>query len=200
MPSSLFVSLNQTITKLRTSLIVERNDYSHYTPADHDMALAFRVLASAHLEDYAEKRCVDALTGAVELHRRGQQTRASRCLVTWFAARTETEVIPLEAPEYAGDQRIDEALKTYEKHVKKKHGISGTNLKSLVTPIGVREADLDDRLFSKLDVLAQKRGAAAHIRVNRAKQMQQPKQEWEAIDELMPLLRDLDDAISTATR
>ena len=198
MPSPLFVSLQQTLNNLRRDLIVDGKEYSAYTSAEHSSALGFRVLASAHIEDYAEKRCVEiARTGILRL-KRGQPTRTGQSLITWYSARNELHPIPLAVTEIAIDDKVDTALKTYENMASKKHGISASNLRNLVVPLGVREEDLNDQLFNLLSAAAVKRGAAAHIKVNRAKTMSEPIEEWKDVSPILKLLEQLDGRLDAA--
>lgn len=191
MPSALFVSLTQTLHNLKSHLIVVGKDYGDYTPAEHSQALGFRVLASAHLEDYVEGRCRQIARLGVERFKRGQPSRTGRCLLTWHTVR-KGYPIPLERSEYVVDNQIDKALESYEGVVANKHGVSGIKLRELVLPLGLREADLDERLFDTLQNLAGARGAAAHVKVNRAKQMVEPEQEWDTVQVVLPFLEGLD--------
>ncbi|MFJ9781495.1 hypothetical protein ACIRSS_18050 [Amycolatopsis sp. NPDC101161] len=193
MPSPLFVSLQGTLNSLRQHLIVTGKEYDKYTPAEHSQALGFRVLASAHLEDYAEKRCSEVAKIGIDRLKRGQPTRTGGCLVVWYLVRKEKLVIPLSSGEIVHDEKIDLALEVYQNMVGNKHGIGASNLKNLVVPLGVRESGLDDILFTRLGDLAEKRGAAAHVRVNRAKAMQDPDEEWKQVDAILPLLQKLDE-------
>ncbi|WP_143860616.1 HEPN domain-containing protein [Nocardia cerradoensis] len=199
MPSPLFVSFQQTVTRLKTSLIVEYEDYGSYNPADYDRALGFRVLASAHLEEYVEKRCLDAMAAAVEGHLRGRSNRAAKCLIIWHAVTRGSEVIPLESADFSIPGVIENARDRYEKMVKSKHGINGSKLKSMIFPIGLRDAELDVELFSRLDTIADKRNLAAHTRIRRARTLTEPIEEWKAVEEILPILEKLDTAIGRAS-
>ncbi|WP_145926827.1 hypothetical protein [Amycolatopsis orientalis] len=195
MPSPLFVSLRGSLDSLRKDLIVSGKAYYAYTSGDHARALGFRVLASAHLEDYAEQRCAAVAKAGIQRLKRQQPTRTGVCLMTWYFVREEDEPIPLDVSEFNFDDKLDSALSKYERMVSKKHGISASNLRNLVVPLGVREADLDEHLFNLLQDLAVSRGAAAHIKVNRAKQMQEPEQEWKKVSAVLPLLEKLDEGL-----
>ncbi|MGF0313599.1 HEPN domain-containing protein [Rhodococcus sp. IEGM1428] len=197
MTSPGLVSLKDSLQKLREALIAERDESLSYSRADHDRALGFRVLASAHLEDYAERRCLEAVESARAKLVRGQISRTAKCLLIWNSVRSETQPIPLELADFSSD--MESAVKSYEKLIKRMHGISGRNFKAILMPLGLRDPDFDSQLFDKLDELAQKRGAAAHVRVNRAKTMTEPAQEWQIFDDLLPLLEELDMQIANAS-
>ncbi len=194
MPSNLFISLIQSLDKLKSHLITSGKDYNEYTAAEHSQALGFRILASAHLEDYAERRCLDIARIGVERFKTGHPARTGRCLLTWHTVRTGLP-IPLQPSECLVDDRIDKAFRAYGRVVEKTHGVSGDKLRGLVLPLGLQEENLDAQLFDKLEILAVPRGAAAHLRINRARQMVPPEQEWHAVQDVIPLLKDLDEIL-----
>lgn len=199
MPSNLYISLKSNLANLKASLIVpKKSDYSKYTSADHDMALGFVLLASAHIEEYAEQRCLTAATAAIELHGRGKVTRASKCLFVWHAANHPKEMIPLDHAEFIGSLRGSDVAKKYRELINKMHGISGDKLLKIVIPLGLRDSELDAELFDKLESLASQRNRAAHVRVNRARSMKEPIEEWDLFDRLLTLLESLDESIQRA--
>ncbi len=95
---------------------------------------------------------------------------------------------------------IDKAIERYRNLVSKNHGINGSKLKGLLIPLGFRNGDLDKhaQLFDRLDSVADNRNPAAHTRVNRARQLVEPQEEWLVIDNLMSLLVELDEALDCA--
>ncbi len=200
MASRLFVSLVHSLEDLRGDLIATGKEYDQYTAAEHRRALAFRVLASAHLEDYAERRCKEAAEAGMQRLQRAQPTRTGRSLLAWFVVNGDGTrgAIPLDAAEYIGDARMATALDSFAASVSKSHGVSGRKLRSMVVRLGVQDHDLDDQLFDALDALANSRNVASHARVNRAKGMTEPSQEWTAVAALLPLLEALDAALSAA--
>jgi hypothetical protein len=195
MQSRLFVSLGASLASLRGSLIVSGKSYDAYTAADHHQALGFRVLASAHLENYVESRCIEVAKLGVARIKKGKSSRSACALITWHAVRN-SRAIPLERGEYFAYDRLDNALVAYEAAVQNKHGFTASALRSLVLPLGIKESELDSKLLDLLRGIADRRGAAAHTSVNRAKQMAQPEQEWLWIDEIMPLLQELDETLA----
>lgn len=197
MASPLFISLGHTLTALRSQLIVQGKDYNQYTPADHAMALGFRVLASAHMENYAERRCLEVASAGVARLQKHLPTRAGQALVLSHLVRKE-QLVPLGIAECPTDHRAIEALQAYRSTIEGSHGVSGRKLRQLVVRLGLQDADMDQQLFDNLDALAQARGAAAHIRVNRAKDMREPEAEWTDLAPTIPLLEALDDALEAA--
>ncbi|MFC3966176.1 hypothetical protein [Nocardia jiangsuensis] len=201
MPSPLFVALQNNLNNLKSSLIApKKSDFSKYTSAEHDMALGFVLLASAHVEEYAEQRCLKAASAAMDSHGHGKATRASKCLLVWHAANFPAEMIPLEPAEFASSLRAADVLKQYRALVNKMHGISGTKLLKLVVPLGLRDSELDIALFNTLNDLADRRNRAAHVRVNRAKLMKEPVEEWNLFQQILKPLETMDISIDAALR
>ncbi|MET3954471.1 hypothetical protein ABIE52_001337 [Rhodococcus sp. OAS809] len=189
MPSTLFVSFEQEIKVLKQSLIADSREDFRYTPEEHKRALGFRVLASAHLEHFLEERCLQIASKAAADHKSGTLTRASKCLVVWYAVTADL-VIPIDNGELANRDHIDKAFEKYRKVVTKSHGINGAKLKGLLIPIGFRDAEMSahSSLFNQLDSVADNRNPAAHTVVKRAMSLVAPEQEWTTIDNLMRLL------------
>ncbi|MEV0078637.1 hypothetical protein AB0H58_19725 [Nocardia neocaledoniensis] len=192
--SSLFTSFRAAITDLKSSLIVDpKSDYNKYTKSDHHMALGFRVLASAHLEAFIENRCVDSATRSVRQHLAGKPTRGSKCLLIWWSVQTLAE-IPVDSSAMSRREKAEIALKHYQKFIESNHGINGKKMRKLLLPLGFQEAGLDlhDQLANLLDSIADNRNPAAHQAVNRARQYQEPIEEWKTFETLFPLLEKLD--------
>jgi hypothetical protein len=190
--------MKATLATLRSTFIVTRNSYSDYTRADHDMALAFRVIASAHIEEYAEERCKEiARKGIAELQN-GRRTRAGCVLLTWFLANGNGKRgdIPLGPTEVPTGPLTADALNAFLSNIESSHGVSGQKLRTMTFRIGLEQANLDERLIDTLTTLAEDRGKAAHTRVKRAKTMAEPKVEWETVDGLLALLEAFDDELN----
>ncbi len=198
MPSPLFVSLQQALETLKGQLIVQGKDYDQYTSTDHTMALGFRVLASAQMENYAERRCLEVATEGVARLQKRLPTRAGHALVLSYVTRKD-QFVPLNLQECPTDDRAIDALNAYRATIESSHGVSGRKLRLLVVRLGLQEPELKQQLFDNLDLLAEARGAAAHIRVNRAKGMREPLAEWTDITTTLPLLQDMDDTLQAAT-
>ncbi|MEV3960900.1 HEPN domain-containing protein [Nocardia sp. NPDC050193] len=196
MTTSSYMSFERQIEDLKASLISDgKQDYLDYRREDHHRALGFRVLASANLEHFVEDRCRVAASDAVENHLKRRPNRASKCLLIWHSVG-KWEEIPVETSELTVYDRVKfrEVLNNYHRSIDKMHGIDGRKLRQLLIPLGFRTHELDEyvQLFDRLDALADQRNQAAHIRVNRMKQMQLPIQEYLAINRLMNLLKSLD--------
>lgn len=199
MTSPLLASCRTGLEQLKASLIIQRDDIS-YTREDHDKALGFRVLASAHIEDYVEKRCTEVAARGVERFLNGKPTRTGRALLVWYSVHNRARLaIPLRESECVPRKdRLDSAHAAYLASVKATHGMSGQDARALVIPLGVEESDLDERLFDQMDSLAQIRQKAAHVIVKRAKTMTEPIKEWTDVEDVLVGLAGLDDALQRA--
>jgi hypothetical protein len=160
-------------------------------------ALAFRLLASAAIEDYVEKRCVEVAKLGCDRFKKGQPSSTGRAIVTWSTVRTYSRSFPI----HEGDvleliDVADEALKSYLQSVKSTHGMSGRDLTSLVYPLGLRQRQVPPQLVESLNALSTSRDPASHVYVNRAKSMVEPIEEWRTVDQVMKPLAQLDDDLS----
>lgn len=199
MASTHHAACTQSLAQLRTALIVERQDLA-YTRADHDKALGFRALASAHVEDYVEKLCSDVAKKGADRFLANQPTRTGRALLVWHGTRKKQRwAIPLRSSECIPDRsKVEAAAAAYAASVKATHGISGQDARDLVIPLGVQDADLDEQLFDRMDQLAVSRQQAVHVTVNRVKTMTEPIAEWNSVQQVMAGLLRLDDALLNA--
>jgi hypothetical protein len=178
-------------------LIVTGKEWDVYTDSDHDQALGFRVLASATIEDYIERRCLETAAKGADRFLKAQPTRTGRALLVWYTVRHSIDPIPLRDVEHIPDaDSMKRSLEAYEKSVRSSHGIAGAALRKLILPLGVEATDLAPELFDKLESWAASRGAAAHVRVNRVREMTTPEADWARVADLLGLLAELDDSLT----
>ena len=194
MASPLYTSLVQTLESLRNELIVTGKEYDKYTRVDHNMALAFRIIASAHVENYVEQRCLQVARAAAQRWRQGHPSRCAKALIGWLVVTSGGKwgPMPLDESEYPRDSIVETALLSFSDAVERSHGISGPKLSIFLFRLGVRDSDIDSRLVDSLTTLASARGVAAHRPVNRAKTMTEPVVEWASIEAIRPMLEELD--------
>jgi hypothetical protein len=164
------------------------------------MALAFRLLASAAIEQYVEDRCLSAAQQGIDRLLQSKPTRTGYALTVWYLLRKDRgEAVPLAVQEIpVSKDTAAKALTSFEATIKASHGIDGKDLKSLIMPLGLRDGEVDSVLVTALDDLSTKRNRASHRRVNRAKTMSEPVAEWNTINQVLKLLATLDDSISAA--
>ncbi|MFG1976457.1 HEPN domain-containing protein [Nonomuraea fuscirosea] len=199
MTSKEFGWLKQVLADLKDDLIIEGKDYDKYNRQDHRMALSFRLLASAAVEQYVEDRCKSAASASMSRLSKRQKTRAGHALVLWYVIKRDKGVIPLNVDEIShASDFLSATEEAYKNLVKKTHGMDDKDLRSLVIPLGLPEADIDEFLCTMLKDLGLQRNRAAHHLVNRAKSMTEPVQEWRTVQTVLNLLENLDEAIERA--
>lgn len=196
--SALAASLATYVGLLRAAFIVEHDDYHDFTTEDHSRALAYRILASASLEGHVEEVCKAAAAKALARARKSQPSRMAHALIVWYAVAKPGATIPLSFAECAEYVReLDAVRSKYDKFVDKSHGLADHDLRNLVKPLGVASGDVDGQLLDLLKSLAEARNVASHRRLNRAKQMREPKAECETVEALVPLLASLEDHLDS---
>ena len=196
MASPLLVAFEKQLADLEKCFIVRRQDYNQYTPEDHLKALAYRLLASAALESFIESRCVEIAKAGCERIQKSQPSATGRALIVWSLTQDRwapSVPVPIhEDDPLHGSMLATKALDTYQKSVKKSHGINGDDLQKLVFPLGLRESQVPQILTASLDSFAANRNPASHSYVKRANSQAEPIQELNIINQILPPLRQLD--------
>lgn len=198
MPSPLLVGLEQHLGDLQGYFIMQRDDYSLYTAEDHAKALAYRLLASAALENFVEARCLEIARTGVDRLGKSQPSATGRALMIWSASQASRwdsagPIYIHESDPLTNAHLANAAFEKYSKTVKKSHGIGGDDLRSLVFPLGLRESQVPEVLTVSLDDLAAKRNPASHTYVNHAKSLTEPSAEVAMISQILKPLRGVDD-------
>lgn len=200
MASSQLIALEQHLADFEANFIVNRAEFSDYTPQDHMNALGYRLLASAALEHYVEEVCLSAANVGIERMLKSQPTATGRSILLWHLTRKWTRPAAIhEADLLDHYDLIEPAKSAYLKHVRSNHGINGDDLRRLVFPLGLRDAQVPDVLTTSLDVLASQRNPASHTYQNRAKSMTEPAEEVRLIAQILAPLRQLDADLLVAT-
>jgi hypothetical protein len=192
-------ALRAYLNQLRVWYIVERDDYSLYTAEDHSKALSFRLLASAALEGYVEQRFLDVASAATDRMKRSLPSTAGRALLSWYIFERKSLYLPI-LPNAVLDhvaEYCDKALERYLNKVTKTHGMSGDDFLQLAVPLGVRETDVDVRLIENLGILSKDRNRASHIKISRAKKMEEPKAESDLVFQIVSSMEALDSSLDT---
>jgi hypothetical protein len=198
MASPLLAALEKRLTVLDGYFIVRRADYSSYTAEDFTKAIAYRLLASAALENYVEQRCLEIAKAGCDRLAKSQPTATGRALIVWSRMQDRrATALPMYIHE---DDAISDlsattrAFEIYSKVVKKSHGINGEDLRNLTFPLGLRDSQVPEVLVNSLDALASKRNPASHTYV---KSQEEPKLELQRLSQILNPLRQLDDDLST---
>jgi hypothetical protein len=195
MASSELQALQKHVHDYDVAFIVRNKDYDQYTTQDHMGAIAYRLLCSAAIESYVEDRCKAVARDAASRLTTGKKSASARSMLAWYLMSKRPW--KFQAPIHQDDVlnyavEMPTALKAYLAYVKASHGINGTDLRNLVMILGVRDAQLDERLVDSLNVLADARNPASHSYQNRAKSMQEPAHETVIVEQILQDLLKLD--------
>lgn len=197
MASPLYLALEGHLVNLRDHLLTLGIDYNQLTPGQLTRSLAFRVLASAAVEQFVEERCSQIANEGMQRFLANQPTRTGPALVVWFQARKPRGPLPLKEVEHIPDAAIVAAASTaYSQSVLQTHGIGPKDLQGHIWPLGLRNGDVDPILFDFLDAWSTQRDRTVHTRVTKVRAETTPDREWARVhNEIMPLLRELDERL-----
>jgi hypothetical protein len=191
------VALKANLLTLKTCFIVERDDYSAYTPDDQLKSVGFRLLASASVEHYVEDRCLAVARTGTLRYKKSQPSATGRALTIWYLAKKLKRSIPLRDSEVLSHvDLIDDALQSYTNTVKGSHGIDASDLRNLVLPLGVPDSSVPEALYDQLKSWADSRNPASHRRL--PKPQSEPVAEWKQVESLVKLLTSVDHALESA--
>lgn len=202
MSSPAFAQFEKHIEKLKTAFIVHRADPLSYSTEDHYRALAFRVLASAALEDVIERMCTKSAEKGVDNLRVGKQNTVGRSLLLWSYFQTSrrsflTDSVPIREADFNASSTIcDDVLREYKKIVTKNHGINSEKFLGLVRPLGLRSEHISPRLLDKLTEQADRRNPPSHAIV---RHQHVPTTEYVAIFDLFDALKQLQADLDSLT-
>jgi len=190
------VSLQQRVSELASIFIAAKDDLDA-TNEDYLKAIAFRIMASAAIEEYVEERCKEIAIEGMERLKKQLDTTTGRALVVWGVSRKIPGCIPIEPGEVADHyDRYDEILKGYLAAVSSNHGMNGRDVRSLINPVGIRSHQIPEELVDRLQALAEKRDPAVHTSAAKAARRLGPSVERKQIDDIVSRLCELDDALA----
>lgn len=201
MASSRFIALEQRLKQLSACFIIEKADYSQYTRDDHDMALAYLLLASAAIEDFVEQRCLEVATTGCDRFGKGQPTTAGRSVLEWYILvrgfrNASYATIPVDDRDLQNAKPLlGAAVNAFGSEVKRVHGMNGGDFQRLARPVGLRDGQFAEVLLDSLDSLAARRDPASHTPVKRAKSLSEPKAERVQVEQILDELRIVDEAL-----
>lgn len=198
MPSNLYVGMQQRIENLKKALLTDKDDLDADTE-DQLRAVAYRVLASATIEEYVEKRCVETAKLGIERFKNGNESSTARALVTWLVVRNTPDVIPLEPQDVRGYfHLLDDAFKAYSSSASNSHGLDAKDLRNLVHPVGLRAHQIPEELADRLQALSDKRNPSVHSSTPKTTRRTDPGIERAQVDTIVMLLERLDDELEVA--
>lgn len=198
MPSTLYVGMQRRIDNLKRALLTEKEDLD--ADADDQLrAVAYRILASATIEEFVEKRCVETAKVGIERFERGEESSTARSLVTWLVVRNTPDVVPLEPQDVKSYfHLLDDAFKAYSASAASNHGLDARDLRNLVHPVGLRSHQVPEELADRLQALADKRNPSVHASTLKTTRRTNPGIERDQVDTIVSLLKLLDDELEIA--
>lgn len=157
--SSLYNNLCRRIKKLETFYLpTYANPFTRYTKKDEDNIRAYSLLVHAELESYFEgiskKKAIDALNNWLSNHRYN-----SLILLSLSCFVEQTQRVKQKA---TLEEKLRQIVGVFCETIKNNNGIKEINIKELLIPIGVRDADLDSTWLNTLNSFGSKRGEFAH--------------------------------------
>jgi len=198
MPSTQFVGLKQRINDYARVFISDKDDLDA-TPDDHVKAVAFRILASAAIEQFIEERCKTVARVGIERLKKGLPTTTGRALIVWGVSRKNPGCIPVHEVDIDDHRDIFETvLASYLSSVNNTHGTNSKDVRGLLNPVGLRTHHLPSDLLDRLQVLAERRDPVVHTVATKATGRLGPSVERKQIEDIVNLLACVDEALDEA--
>jgi predicted transcriptional regulator len=195
MSSPQLVKLQEKVDQYAALFITCPDDLSASND-DYIMALAFRILASAAIEEYVEERCKAAARQGMDRLQRGQTTTTGRALVTWAVSRGNPGCIPVHPDDISENYaEYGIILKGYIDSVSNSHGVNRRDLKALIHPVGVRAHQVPVGLLDRLQTLADRRDPVVHTAAKKAVDRIGPSVEKKQVFDILKLLAQLDNCL-----
>jgi len=197
-PSTLFVGLKQRIDHYAQIFITDKDDLEAVLE-DHVRAVAFRILASAAIEEFVEERCKTVARAGIERLKKRLPTTTGRALVVWGVSRKNPGCIPIHEVD-VGDHYdlFDELLAAYINSVNSTHGLNSRDVRNLLNPVGLRTHQLPADLLDRLQVLAERRDPVVHTVATKATGRLGPSVERKQIEDIVARLESVDAALDEA--
>jgi len=195
MPSERYQALRHRIDRLRNHLIPETSPVGDYSEAQRDMAAGFRLLVHAEIEAFIEDSVRElALKAITSWETDGTLNQILIGLLSHFPKRKVPQDVFKD--ERAGKStRIHYTLKTahtsYVSAIRANHGIRDENLRKILFPLGVKQAEIGVTWLNTMDSFGASRGAVAHNSAG-AIQPVDPDTEIKTVEQILEGLENLD--------
>ncbi len=176
MSSDRYKALKKQVGQLARSLLPRdlKADLLDLTPRLSVRALSFRVLAHAEIESYLEDRVLEVVRACGESFKTRRHVSITTLSLLGFSGANMTfPPISATAPVNKKDKdwsqltkldhRVAKSISAhYHNASNENHGIKEANILSLLLPIGVPIAAIDQALLVELNNFGSQRGEAAH--------------------------------------
>lgn len=207
-PSKRFKELRQRLGELRKNLLPSKfSETGDYTDRQIDRARGYKLLAHAEIESYIEEMAKETILKAITDWK--NLKKPSNIIISfissfhsgWSTDDTDSneQIIKLaknraKKPSNAAPEIIDLAQTQFIQTLKDNHGIKESNLKSLLSPIGIDIRDLDPTWIADINNFGSRRGDIAHNSKKTSAQIN-PKDEYQTVNNLLEGLLIIDQKI-----
>lgn len=204
-----FRKLERRLTELRRHLLPKVfSPTGNYSIRQIDMAMGYRLLCHAEIEDFIESVSRNVVLEKVNLSKTGKATLTTLTLLAYYKVSwdglldTENDEASVQKLDSSNpfsqplSKLLDLAAHDYfGRIVTNNHGIRTDNLKRLLKPTGLDFDSLDQTWLTTIDEFGKQRGATAHTSSVGVSRQIDPKGEFDRIELLKKGLGDLDDAL-----
>lgn len=206
MASSRFRDMVARLAELRSVFLPRRFDPTGSYPANQsDLTRAYRLLCHAEIEACMEDIALQAVSKTCAAW--GSSGKPSRSLIGLLAyhhappitVELTSSVAPKKAKEI--DDAVRDAKRSYSHYVRmSNHGIRATQVRRLLLPAGVQEAQLDGTWLNTIDSFGANRGETAHASAQRTVTLPDPKTELTTVKAIASGLRFIDALLQKLSR
>ncbi|HRI48284.1 MAG TPA: HEPN domain-containing protein [Ignavibacteriaceae bacterium] len=156
--SQKYNKLIKRLDQLKVNLLPSVRGKGYYNKKEQDFMRGYRLLVHAELEAYFEERAKDkAIKAYKDWDTKGIKSNILVALVAYSDAnlgsiKSEPDI----------HKRVNKALTTYITFLKKNNGVKEDNILSILLPIGIKPAQLDQTWLNVMTSFGASRGEVAH--------------------------------------
>jgi hypothetical protein len=204
-----FKELSERVRELRKNLLPSKfSRLGIYSDRQLDHAKGYRLLVHAEIESYLEDVCKGAVISAVTKWKNaGGPSHVLISLLSSYHSSwsVHDEVVNSQIIEIAKSRKnpkesvekvVELACAQFVQRVGDNHGIKEVNVKTLLLPVGIDIASLDNVWLADIDSFGRLRGEIAH-KSKRTTSLVNPEDELKKVKALLVGLKKIDLAISS---
>ena len=205
--SSRFRKLERRLTELRRHLLPKNfSPTGDYSARQIDLAMGYRLLCHAEIEDFLENISKDVVLAKVNHAKTGKATLTTLTLLAYYKIAwdglldSQNEEDAVHKPDKSNpfskplNKLLDDAAHEYfGRIISNNHGVRTDNLKRLLKPTGFDFESLDPMWLTTIDEFGKQRGSTAHTSIVGVTKNLDPKDEFDRIELLRIGLGDLDE-------
>jgi hypothetical protein len=186
--SIFYTRLCKRIKKIENCYLPQRpNPLGLYTQKEEDNIRAYSLLTHAELEYYFEaisvKKVSDALNKWLANKKHNSTILLSLCCFVEHTDRVKNATTL--------EEKIRQIVGKYREAIKKNNGIKEDNIRSILIPIGIVDADMNRTWLNTLNSFGSTRGEIAHTCAS-VQTLPNPKDIKDKINNIIVELKDLD--------